>query len=1528
MPSRGELPAFTFTAREDNRSPAAAPPSAAAVPATAGSPLPTATTTTVAPKAGKSSPVKPPAASPTIRPSPGVFRSGVSGAAAGPSSRAPGRGGTGRTGGGRAGGRDHSGRGRLAAGGDAPRVAFGRGVPNAAVPSAKAAGSGKTAGTGKTASAAGKTADSGPVKSAAAAANTTTTGGTTAAVSMPKKESSAHAVKEPPSEPTAARSIGVNVAQPPHLAQPSVVTAAATNAAPAQGSAGFLRTGRGDAAAAAAAGVISAGTAAGFREPGPGAAVGIAATEPGSSSGAFTVFPRTGRGDVRRAYALGKELGKGGGGVVRECLDPLTGRPVAACKSIPKSKLQRRDLADEVRMEVTAMKRLHGHAHVVQLLGVYEDARAVHLVMELCTGGDLYDFLTAAVTLPEPLAARIASQILRALSHCHRNGILHRDVKPENILLVRAAPLPNRASASAAADGADGKPAGQNPAEAVKASTAAGAAGGDGGDGPPSTPSSTATSSLFSTRSSFLDSSNGATTTASASTATSSHGATRGHHADDTDASGAWDARSGSGGEFGTASCAEDGWAEIHVKLADFGLAVPLKPGQQAVGMHGSSVYMAPEVVCRKPYGVQVDMWGLGVILYTALSGFMPFWGTTDEELFVRILRGRPDYRSDPWPSISDEAKDLIRWLLTIDPPRRATAEAALAHPWILRHCPPQLPSLSLPPTLREAGAPLHRRRPASSAFPPGSLHFPPSTARRLDGAVGVRGLGEKGEERPKGGSAVGGAAASTAATAAGMVGKVGTSAAAAPAAAAAVPAAAAATTASAPVASTPPATQTRCAVAAAPAPASTAFTPFAAAAGAGAGAPSPSLVAATTLATASTASPVPTAAPAPAAATAPPVAAYPAAAPAVATAAQEAHMDVCTRADMDASGRGVSAMDACARADMMDTDVEMSDGAAVALALAVAVAAPTTTSAAAAAAVVGAGGKRQGGSSSAEHSPMKEGPDDAVCMDGHEQAQEHGFVHAPSPAPENGRFLSHAQVSEALPWQHQQQQQQQVQDFSQFAPTHAHGRGFAHSYMHGQSPLYPRLPGQDPAFAAFAPTPPFNHSSAFHHSNPTPPLLPAPDFTCPNPSSSSAFLPPSPAASPAPSFASSASSCPTPFLAPLPPLSMLPTSAFSLSHTPTAPAAAASVAPTTHAPSPYNSTAPPPAITAPPAPTASPLPGASSPAGSSSPTALPPGTFVIFGRSAPSTSTAAAPGAAGVAQLQQPSALAQSPLAPAPASAGAGPGVGAAAAVAGAGSRGCSDGYHSAHCACSSPPIGLFSIGAPGAFRLGTADLGDGGFTRGGAGTDTIMGEGSRGLAGRSSLGGNREGISPGRRRCLFGQAHSASNAASAAPLAPSAAASAAALAASAAAVSASAVCVSVLPSLAPAPKASRGGGGGTSLGPITSQRTRPSALSSPFYLFSPKRKLRKAQVVSGGGKDERAGRVEKGAGMSAVAAAAAEAAAGAAGDSCPGSVGSISAFRARLSPAVLIDRQDQREDKGVEGLVVVERGGLVEQA
>ncbi|CAI5518243.1 unnamed protein product [Closterium sp. Naga37s-1] len=478
-----------------------------------------------------------------------------------------------------------------------------------------------------------------------------------------------------------------------------------------------------------------------------------------------------GRGDIRRAYTLGRELGKGGGGVVRECLDPLTGQPVAACKTIPKTKLQtyhcnpyssathpthpavshtnyaqllipspqlpypvpnlpqfpqsrllspippiplpspdsspspqRPDLVEELRAEVAAMRRLAGHAHVVRLLAVYEDDHAVHVVMELCTGGDLYDLLTAATTLPEPIAAQLTSQILKALSHCHRNGILHRDIKPENILLanpvtvqdgqvaiIDAAVPATGAAAKTGEESVSTVPAADSYAEdeimqdvtvsGGPVSSTVACAGGGFGDSPSPSTSTFSTSVMSSTPSSMLMSSG------SASTASSSFGARGGMLSE-----GGRGAGEGDGEEDGER--AEGAGSTLHVKLADFGLSVMLKTGQLAVGMHGSNVYMAPEVVCRKPYGLAIDLWGLGVILFTALSGYMPFWGNTDEELFVRILRGRPDYASDPWPSISAEAKDLVHRLLTIDPPRRINADVALQHPWILKHCGASAPSI------------------------------------------------------------------------------------------------------------------------------------------------------------------------------------------------------------------------------------------------------------------------------------------------------------------------------------------------------------------------------------------------------------------------------------------------------------------------------------------------------------------------------------------------------------------------------------------------------------------------------------------------------------------------------------------------------------------------------------------------------------------------------------------------------------------------------------------------------------------
>lgn len=97
----------------------------------------------------------------------------------------------------------------------------------------------------------------------------------------------------------------------------------------------------------------------------------------------------------------------------------------------------------------------------------------------------------------------------------------------------------------------------------------------------------------------------------------------------------------------------------------------------------GSPYYVAPEVL-RKHYGHEVDVWSAGVILYILLSGVPPFWAENDTGIFKEILKGKLDFKSDPWPSISESAKDLIKKMLEMDPKKRISAHEVLCHPWIV----------------------------------------------------------------------------------------------------------------------------------------------------------------------------------------------------------------------------------------------------------------------------------------------------------------------------------------------------------------------------------------------------------------------------------------------------------------------------------------------------------------------------------------------------------------------------------------------------------------------------------------------------------------------------------------------------------------------------------------------------------------------------------------------------------------------------------------------------------------------------
>ncbi|KAL0312668.1 UNVERIFIED_CONTAM: Calcium-dependent protein kinase [Sesamum radiatum] len=242
------------------------------------------------------------------------------------------------------------------------------------------------------------------------------------------------------------------------------------------------------------------------------------------------------------------------------CSDKLTGE-VLACKSIAKERLVTEDDVRSVKLEIEILTKLSGHENIVDLKAVYEEEDYVHLLMELCAGGELFHRIEKKQgRLSEHEARIIFKQFVEVVMYCHDKGIMHRDLKPENILLV------SRSSSSP-------------------------------------------------------------------------------------------------------------------IKLADFGLATYIKPGQTLHGTVGSPFYIAPEVLVGG-YNQAADVWSAGVILYILLSGMPPFWGKTKSAIFDAVRAANLCFHSDPWDNISMSAKDLISRMLCFDPSKRITAAQVLAHSW------------------------------------------------------------------------------------------------------------------------------------------------------------------------------------------------------------------------------------------------------------------------------------------------------------------------------------------------------------------------------------------------------------------------------------------------------------------------------------------------------------------------------------------------------------------------------------------------------------------------------------------------------------------------------------------------------------------------------------------------------------------------------------------------------------------------------------------------------------------------------
>uniref|UniRef100_M0ZJY3 non-specific serine/threonine protein kinase n=1 Tax=Solanum tuberosum TaxID=4113 RepID=M0ZJY3_SOLTU len=254
-------------------------------------------------------------------------------------------------------------------------------------------------------------------------------------------------------------------------------------------------------------------------------------------------------------YTLGKKLGQGQFGTTYLCTENATGHEYA-CKTIPKRKLFCKEDYEDVWREIQIMHHLSEHPYVVRIKGTYEDNLFVHIVMEVCKGGELFDRIVQKGHFTEKKAAQLMKTIVKVVEACHSLGVMHRDLKPENFL---------------------------------------------------------------------FDSSD----------------------------------------------------EDAKLKATDFGLSIFYKPGQYFSDVVGSPYYVAPEVL-HKYYGPEIDVWSAGVILYILLCGVPPFWAETDNGIFKQILKGKIDFESEPWPQISDSAKDLVKKMLTRDPRARLTAHQVL----------------------------------------------------------------------------------------------------------------------------------------------------------------------------------------------------------------------------------------------------------------------------------------------------------------------------------------------------------------------------------------------------------------------------------------------------------------------------------------------------------------------------------------------------------------------------------------------------------------------------------------------------------------------------------------------------------------------------------------------------------------------------------------------------------------------------------------------------------------------------------
>jgi len=157
----------------------------------------------------------------------------------------------------------------------------------------------------------------------------------------------------------------------------------------------------------------------------------------GGGGFSMAAFIASNNGVLEDKYEVNRKVvGEGAYGTVRKAKHKDT-KVIRACKTIHK-KLVKNQKA--LQNEIEVMKALD-HPNIIKLYETFEDKRSIYLILELCSGGELFERIVSEKHFTEKVAAVVVQQMLRAANYMHINGFAHRDIKPENWLLLTNGPV-------------------------------------------------------------------------------------------------------------------------------------------------------------------------------------------------------------------------------------------------------------------------------------------------------------------------------------------------------------------------------------------------------------------------------------------------------------------------------------------------------------------------------------------------------------------------------------------------------------------------------------------------------------------------------------------------------------------------------------------------------------------------------------------------------------------------------------------------------------------------------------------------------------------------------------------------------------------------------------------------------------------------------------------------------------------------------------------------------------------------------